>query len=307
MKFLFMLMAVPVMFVAQAGILPEVFSEANVVQFFNDGQQVVMSESEEARFDELFVEAISGSRQMPAFAVAIHKLTMEDFKEGYWVKFDYGKKMNASGLPFNQLLIHVQQNSSGINIIRGNNGRFDGRCFYLDLDGNLDEVYDFLATIEGQPQEKLEVEIESGEKQEFEIKEDKKEDKDEDNSADDESGSDGDDSSEKAASKPIKEEKDDTKISDGKSDSEDALGEMIEDAKTEEYGSKEAEAEKDLSNESDDQTAKNPTLEEEVSAEVQMPAVNDDKKEESKVISIEPAEKTSASAALVEAVSQWGE
>ena len=82
---------------------------------------------------------------------------------------------------------------------------------------------------------------------------------------------------------------------------------MIEDAKTEEYGPKEAEAEKDLSNESDDQTAKNPTLEEEVSAEVQMPAVNDDKKEENKVISIEPAEKTSASAALVEAVSQWGE
>ena len=180
MKFLFALMVIPVFLCAQAGILPDVFGEAEVVKFYNNGQEIFMSEESQEKFDELFIETISGSRQMPAFAVAIHKLTMEDFKEGYWVKFDYGKKMNASGMPFDQLLIHVQKDASGINVIRGNNGKFDGRCYYLDLEENLDKIYDFLVNVESVPQEKPKVEIEKGEEQELEIVEEEEEKDDDD-------------------------------------------------------------------------------------------------------------------------------
>lgn len=175
MKFLFLLMAVPVMFVAQAGVMPDVFSEANVVQFYKDGEEFFVSESDQTRFDEIFVEAISGSRQMPAFAVAIHKLTMEDFKEGYWVKFDYGKTVSASGMDFDQLLIHIQPNSYGVNVIRGNNGKFDGRCYYLDLDNTLDEIYDFLTDVEHLEKDKIDVEIEKSEEKQTEIKESEEE------------------------------------------------------------------------------------------------------------------------------------
>ncbi len=180
MKFLFALMAIPVFLCAQAGILPDVFGEAEMVKVYNNGQEIVMSEEAQEKFDELFIESISGSRQMPAFAVAIHKLTMEDFKQGYWVKFDYGKKMNASGMPFDQLLIHVQKDVSGINVIRGNNGKFDGRCYYLDLEENLDKIYDFLVNIEALPSGEIKFEVEKSEEPEVEIVEEEEDDDDED-------------------------------------------------------------------------------------------------------------------------------
>ena len=276
MNFLFGLLAVPVMFVAQAGVMPEVFSEANMVQFYNNGVEFSISESDGARFDEIFVDAISGSRQMPAFAVAIHKLTMQDFKEGYWVKFDYGKTVSASGMDFDQLLIHIQPNCYGVNVIRGNNGKFDGRCYYLDLDNTLDEVYDFLTTVDHVEKEKIEVEIEKGEESEVEIKE--SEDESEPKPDEDLSGNGKDDSTpdekieESSATTEIKKD-----IKENKKEKERPTKPKAENIKTNQT--------------SDEQTEKIEESESQVLAnESKIPSVNDERKEENKVIKQEPVE-----------------
>lgn len=161
-KLLFLFMIAPIILCSQAGLLPEIFSEAQMVKVYNDGQEIVMSQQVKSDFDTLFVEALDDARQMPAFGVSIHKLTVEEMKSGIWVKFIYQQTMEADGMPFDELLVHVQKDMHGVNIIRGNGGSYNGRCFYLDLNGTLDEVYDFLANLENE-EETMEVELEKGE------------------------------------------------------------------------------------------------------------------------------------------------
>ena len=167
-KLLFLFMIAPIILCSQAGLLPDIFGEAQMVKVYNDGQEIVMSEESKAEFDTLFVEALVGARQMPAFGVSIHKLTVEEMKSGIWVKFIYQQTMEADGMPFDELLVHVQKDMHGVNIIRGNGGSYNGRCFYLDLNGTLDEVYDFLANLENE-EETMEVELEKGEEKEVAI------------------------------------------------------------------------------------------------------------------------------------------
>ena len=167
-KLLFLFMIAPIILCSQAGLLPEIFSEAQMVKVYNDGQEIVMSQQVKFDFDTLFVEALDDARQMPAFGVSIHKLTVEEMKSGIWVKFIYQQTMEADGMPFDELLVHVQKDMHGVNIIRGNGGSYNGRCFYLDLNGTLDEVYDFLANLENE-EESVEVELEKGEEKEVTI------------------------------------------------------------------------------------------------------------------------------------------
>lgn len=167
-KLLFLFMIAPIILCSQAGLLPEIFSEAQMVKVYNDGQEIVMSQQVKSDFDTLFVEALDDARQMPAFGVSIHKLTVEEMKSGIWVKFIYQQTMEADGMPFDELLVHVQKDMHGVNIIRGNGGSYNGRCFYLDLNGTLDEVYDFLANLENE-EETMEVELEKGEEKEVSI------------------------------------------------------------------------------------------------------------------------------------------
>lgn len=164
-KLLFLFMIAPIILCSQAGLLPEIFSEAQMVKVYNDGQEIVMSQQVKSDFDTLFVEALDDARQMPAFGVSIHKLTVEEMKSGIWVKFIYQQTMEVDGMPFDELLVHVQKDMHGVNIIRGNGGTYNGRCFYLDLDGTLDKVYDFLANLENEEQT-IEVELEKGEEKE---------------------------------------------------------------------------------------------------------------------------------------------
>lgn len=167
-KLLFLFMIAPIILCSQAGLLPEIFSEAQMVKVYNDGQEIVMSQQVKSDFDTLFVEALDDARQMPAFGVSIHKLTVEEMKSGIWVKFIYQQTMEADGMPFDELLVHVQKDMHGVNIIRGNGGSYNGRCFYLDLNGTLDEVYDFLANLENE-EDTMEVELEKGEEKEVAI------------------------------------------------------------------------------------------------------------------------------------------
>ena len=167
-KLLFLFMIAPIILCSQAGLLPDIFGEAQMVKVYNDGQEIVMSEESKSDFDTLFVEALDNARQMPAFGVSIHKLTVEEMKSGIWVKFIYQQTMEADGMPFDELLVHVQKDMHGVNIIRGNGGSYNGRCFYLDLNGTLDEVYDFLANLENE-EETMEVELEKGEEKEVAI------------------------------------------------------------------------------------------------------------------------------------------
>ena len=115
--------------------IAEYFGKASAVRVLNGGEEKVFGR-ESAVFAEIadaIGEMLSEARQMPAFGVSIDKLTREEMKKGLWVEFDYEKTMDCWNMPFDSLLIAIKAEYRGLNVVRKTEGKYQGRCFYVDL------------------------------------------------------------------------------------------------------------------------------------------------------------------------------
>ena len=179
-KFMCFLMIFPILLCSMQANMVDLFSEDYMIEIYKDGQLVEIDKDQFDKFEEIFCESIEGSRQMPAYGVSIHEHTIEAMKSGFWIKFIFDKVIVKSGMPFDSLLINVTKDCYGINIIRGLDGRYEGRCYYLDFDKTLDELYNFIDTLEIEKTESVsefEPHFEEGE-QTFESEGDENENKD---------------------------------------------------------------------------------------------------------------------------------
>ena len=115
------------------------FKNACSINIIADGTTTSLAKGDE-KF-ELILSALenmtAGSRQMPAFGVSLDEETRKAMQSGTWVELIYDNTMEVSGMSFESLLIEVKENYYGINIIRKLNGKYEGRCFYLDLAGDM--------------------------------------------------------------------------------------------------------------------------------------------------------------------------
>ena len=85
------------------------------------------------------------SHQMPALSVSLDSETREVMKKGIWLEFVFNKEGINNDLPFNALLIEVNKDHEGFNIIRKYNNKYEGRCFYINLaNKNMSELYNYL-------------------------------------------------------------------------------------------------------------------------------------------------------------------
>ncbi len=85
-----------------------------------------------------------GAREMPAFGVSLDRDTREALETGLWLELVYNTTQEYNEMPFDTLLIKVEKDYSGFNIIRKHKGKYDGRCFYLSLDGDMGVLYNTL-------------------------------------------------------------------------------------------------------------------------------------------------------------------
>ncbi len=162
-KLLCVFLILPILFCSQASVISDLFCEADSVEIYKDGQIYSLTNEQEQEFDKIFCNIMEGATQKPAFAVSVDELTKEELKTGYWVKFIFNETIFKSNMPFDELLIKVTQNASGVNIIRGNNGDYQGRCYYLDLSNTMDLLYDFISELPIEEQNDIEFELESQE------------------------------------------------------------------------------------------------------------------------------------------------
>ena len=90
-------------------------------------------------------DMLKDSHTMPAFGISIHVETLKAIQKGVWLKLQYNGTQVVDEMPFDELLIEVNPEFSGFNIIRGNRGIYEGRCYYIDLiDKNMKTLYDFI-------------------------------------------------------------------------------------------------------------------------------------------------------------------
>lgn len=128
-----------------------VFDKAECINIYTAGDiKTYLKGSEEysgivGRWEKM----IDGAHDMPAFGVSLNDHTLEAMKSGRWIEFDFKKKLEHGGMPYEKLLVQVESVYTGFNLIRYNKkGGYDGRCFYFDLVGkDMGELCDYLAII----------------------------------------------------------------------------------------------------------------------------------------------------------------
>ena len=116
---------------------------SNIATYTNEGKSLYF------RGDDKFEALLSAlktitdnSHDMPAYGVAQDKDVIEAKKNGTWIELVFDKTEIFNEMPFDALLIEVKSEDSGFNLIRKHNGKYDGRCFYLSLSGNMKPLFD---------------------------------------------------------------------------------------------------------------------------------------------------------------------
>lgn len=85
-----------------------------------------------------------GSYQVPSLGVSLDKTTREDMQTGYWVEFLFENVSYNSDMPFESLLIKLENNSYGLNVIRKYQDKYEGRNFYINLKRDTSNLYRYI-------------------------------------------------------------------------------------------------------------------------------------------------------------------
>lgn len=129
----------------------EAFDSAEKINIYNEGTVITFGSGDKNYVKILgaWNELLKKSHQMPAFGVSLNDLTVAEMKKGLWVEFEFGKQTECGGMPFEKLLAEVKKDNYGFNIIRYTaEYGYDGRCVYIDLEGNnMGNFYDVLLNI----------------------------------------------------------------------------------------------------------------------------------------------------------------
>ena len=97
------------------------------------------------KFEQIIVvlkNVTKHAHDMPAFGVSLDDLTINEMKEGIWLELVFNEPYVFNEMPFEALLIKVEKDIYGFNLIRKNNGKYDGRCFYLSLNESMNDLYE---------------------------------------------------------------------------------------------------------------------------------------------------------------------
>ncbi len=122
----------------------EIFNHLSKMEVIQNSKSVNYSK-EDVNFDKIktaLLQSFDTARLMPAFGVSLHNETLKALKSGKWIKLTFDTQMTLMQLPFDELLINLDD-VSGSNLIRKYNGKYDGRCIYIDFD-SFEPVIDIL-------------------------------------------------------------------------------------------------------------------------------------------------------------------
>lgn len=133
----------PVITHSNNSVVDSFYNVKNIV-VYRDGEIETYSKGDD-KYQQIFdslIDITENSHEMPAFGVSIDNETREAMKTGLWIELEFNGKQECNGMPFESLLININADHSGFNLIRKYNGRYDGRCFYLYLENDMQILYD---------------------------------------------------------------------------------------------------------------------------------------------------------------------
>ena len=90
---------------------------------------------------------LTNSHEMPALGVSLDNETRNELKNGLWLEFNYKTTQTYNEMPFDSLLIKVEPDNSGFNVLRKHDNLYEGRCYYINLDCNMSALYNKILEI----------------------------------------------------------------------------------------------------------------------------------------------------------------
>lgn len=87
------------------------------------------------------------SHVMPAFGVCLDEPVKQEKQTGIWLELNFEKVLSFNDMPFESLLIKVESEACGFNLMRKNNGKYEGRCFYLSLETSMTELAETIKSL----------------------------------------------------------------------------------------------------------------------------------------------------------------
>ncbi len=90
------------------------------VNVYIDGKTEVYPVGSE-KFNDICAEwnaMLDGAHIMPAFGVSLHHETVNQLQQGVWAEFEFEKQYTSNGMPYEKLLVAVNPEWCGFNIVR---------------------------------------------------------------------------------------------------------------------------------------------------------------------------------------------
>ena len=125
------------------------FADAKSITIIKNDDKFCYTKGDD-KFEEILSSLLSvtkNSHDMPAFGVSIDSETKKAIQFGTWIELQFKTTKTFNEMPFDALLIQIEEDYQGINIIRKNNKKYDGRCFYLNLKSNMKHLSDIIKNI----------------------------------------------------------------------------------------------------------------------------------------------------------------
>lgn len=105
---------------------------------FQDGKETEINK-ENKKFNSIFLaveEVFAKGQILPAFGVNLHDETLNALKSDEWLQINFKEEQIKNGLSFSALLFRLD-NVYGVDLVRVNNNKYEGRCIHLNFFENL--------------------------------------------------------------------------------------------------------------------------------------------------------------------------
>lgn len=127
--------------------LLDVLLSCDKIILYNDNNSYFCDENQQNLINISIIEMLKDSHEMPAFGVSLDNETRQELKSGLWVEFIYNHTNQYNEMYFDKLLIKVNKSDMGFNICREYNGLYEGRCYYISLNGDMEVLYNKIIDI----------------------------------------------------------------------------------------------------------------------------------------------------------------
>ncbi len=125
------------------------FEKSTKIEILDNGKNFSFSQNDvifKTIINEL-MNTTKNARDMPAYGVSLNDEVVDAKSNGIWLEIYFDKTQYFNEMPFDSLLFEVNKGWTGFNLHRKNSGKYQGRCFYLSLDGNMENLYNKLFEI----------------------------------------------------------------------------------------------------------------------------------------------------------------